>query len=76
MQTMKNYSFVRNTRWTDMSFTDDEKKAFKQATKEALKEWLDEKYMEFGKWSMMGILAAALGALAYFLIWSSGWTKN
>lgn len=42
--------------------------AMKQAVKEALREWLDEKYAAFGRWSLHGILAAGLTGLVY--IWS------
>lgn len=47
----------------------------KKAMKEALKEWLDEKYMSLGKWSMSAFAAAVLGALIYFILWSNGWKK-
>lgn len=39
----------------------------KKIMKEALQEWLDAKYAEFGKWTMRGIMAAALVALVVFL---------
>jgi hypothetical protein len=45
----------------------------KAAVKAALKEWLDEKFAEVGKWSVRGILAAALAALAYFILTYHGW---
>lgn len=35
--------------------------------KEALQEWLDAKYAEFGKWTIRGVMAAALVALVIFL---------
>lgn len=44
--------------------THEEQKAI---VKEALKEWLDEKFLAFGKWSLAAIGAAALAALAYFI---------
>ena len=44
----------------------------KIALKEALKEWLDEKFAEVGRWTVHGILAAALAALAYYLISHGG----
>lgn len=31
--------------------------------KQALQEWLDAKYAEFGKWTLRGLAAAALVAL-------------
>ncbi len=45
----------------------------KQAIKEGLQEWLNEKFSEFGKFSMRALLAFLLVALVY--IWSSsqGW---
>ena len=39
----------------------------KEIVKEAIREWLDEKYTAFGKWTLHGLMAACLGALAYFL---------
>lgn len=48
---------------------------FKQVTKEALKEWLDEKYAEFGKWSFRAIVAAVFTALTYFIMQMNGWHK-
>lgn len=39
----------------------------KEIVKEAIREWLDEKYTDFGKWTLHGLMAACLGALAYFL---------
>lgn len=40
----------------------------KRIMKEALQEWLDVKYAEFGKWTMNGVLASALVALVLFLL--------
>ena len=39
----------------------------KKIVKEAIMEWLDEKYAQLGRWTFHGILAAALGALTYFM---------
>lgn len=47
----------------------------KDALKEALKEWLDEKFATFGKWSFGAIAAAGFGALAYFILWTNGWHR-
>lgn len=44
----------------------------KRIIKEAIREWLDEKYAAFGRWSFDGILAAALGALGYYLATHGG----
>ena len=45
----------------------------KEMVKEALKEWLDEKFQAFGKWSMTSIAASGFVALAYFIIYVHGW---
>lgn len=50
-----------------------EQDPMKSAVKAALKEWLDEKFAEVGKWSVRGILAAGLAALAYFILTYHGW---
>ncbi len=47
----------------------------KQAMKDGLKEWLDEKWSDFGKWSAIGIGASALGVLAYVILIANGWHK-
>lgn len=46
----------------------------RNALKKALKEWMDEKFAEVGRWTIHGILVAALVALAYFILASHGWT--
>ena len=40
----------------------------KKAIKEGLQEWLDDKFVEFGKLSMKGIIAILLVSLVY--LWS------
>ena len=52
--------------------TDEEMKKIYQ---EALQEWLDKKFAEFGKWSFYSLLAAGLFALVYFILWANGWHK-
>ena len=47
----------------------------KDALKEALKEWLDEKFATFGKWSAASIAAAGLGVLAWLILTMNGWHK-
>lgn len=46
----------------------------KAMLKEALKEWLDEKYADAGRWTVNGLIIAAIGVLGYLLLWKSGWT--
>ena len=47
----------------------------KQALKEALKEWLDDKFSTFGKWTATAIAAGVLGVLVYFMLISNGWQR-
>jgi hypothetical protein len=47
----------------------------KDALKEGLREWLDEKFAAFGKWSLMGLGAAALAGLVYLAMAGAGWHK-
>lgn len=47
----------------------------KNAVKEALKEWLDEKFTAFGKWAAVSVAAMALAALVYFILWAHGWRQ-
>lgn len=47
----------------------------KDAVKEALKEWLDEKFLLVGKFTVNGILAAGLAALVYFILVHQGWKQ-
>ena len=46
----------------------------KKLLKEALKEWLDDKFLSFGKFSFYAIAAAALCALLYFILRTNGWS--
>lgn len=55
---------------TKVIITQDEVKI---ALKEALKEWMDDKFTAFGKWSFRGIASAALFALIYFILTMNGW---
>lgn len=54
----------------------EEQKAYdKSVVKEALKEWLDEKFMEFGKWSIAGLSAAGLVAVLWLILAAQGYHK-
>ena len=59
-----------------MRVTDLTKEEVKDVMKEALREWLDDKFADFGKWSLVGVGAALLTALAYFILISNGWTHK
>jgi F0F1-type ATP synthase membrane subunit a len=52
-----------------------EEEQAKQALKEALKEWMDEKFATVGKWSTGAVVTALIGMLVYFLLLSNGWQR-
>jgi len=56
----------------ERSFADEEGK---RIVKEAIKEWLDQQLIQVGKWSLTGIAAAMLAAIAYLILTSQGWHK-
>lgn len=45
----------------------------KEALKEALREWLDEKFAAFGRWSFYTLASLGLFALVYFILYMNGW---
>lgn len=52
------------------------KDEMKEVTKEALKEWLDEKFTTFGRWTFRALASVAFVGLIYFVLKSNGWVKN
>ncbi len=42
-----------------------DREAQKEAIKEAITEWMDEKFAEFGKWTFRGLIAAAFAGCVY-----------
>jgi hypothetical protein len=40
----------------------------KQALKEALKEWLDEQFAAFGRWTFYSLLSLVFGGLVYIVM--------
>lgn len=47
----------------------------KEVQKEAIKEWIDEKFAQFGKYSLGAAAAATIGALTYFILTMNGWHR-
>lgn len=47
----------------------------KRAVREVLREWLEEKYAAFGKWSLMGLGALFFVSIVYFIVLMNGWHK-
>lgn len=54
---------------------DIDKQVQKDAIKEALREWLNEQYAEFGKWTLRSVAALVLAGLVGWWATSHGWTK-
>lgn len=52
-----------------------DKEEQKAVFKEAIKEWMDDKFLMFGKWSAGAIGIAAFSALMYFIYYFEGWKK-
>jgi len=47
-----------------------------QAVKEGLKEWLDEKILTFGRWTLRGLAAAGFAAIMWVILKSHGFQFN
>lgn len=47
----------------------------KALMKEAIKEWMDDKVLQFGKWSITTILCSGIFALVYFIVQMGGFHK-
>jgi hypothetical protein len=48
------------------------KEELKVVIKEAIKEWLNEKFQAFGRWSLTGLAAAVLTAMIWLILKSKG----
>lgn len=48
---------------------------FKDAVKEAIREWLNEQFAAFGRWTFYGLLSLAMGGLVYFALIGLGYKK-
>lgn len=44
--------------------------------KEALKEWLDDQFLKFGRWSFFGLLTMAFGGIVWLYLSSQGWVHK
>jgi hypothetical protein len=47
----------------------------KQAVKEALREWIDERYAEVGKWTIRGLFALAFAGGVYLALVGLGYHR-
>lgn len=51
------------------------KAELKTVVKSAIKEWLDEQALKFGKWTIRWLAMATLGVLLYFILTAQGYHK-
>lgn len=49
------------------------KQELKEIVKQAIREWLDEKFAQFGRWSIGALAALILAALLYWTLAMHGW---
>lgn len=45
----------------------------REAVREGIRDFLDEKFREFGKWSLGGLAAMGLAAIIYLILFAYGW---
>lgn len=62
-----------NERLDALEHAADQPAVTKEVVKQALKEWLDEKYAAAGRCTVSWVTAWALAALVYFILWHNGW---
>lgn len=55
--------------------TEQERKEMKEALKEGIKEWMDEKYAALGMWTAASMAALAVAALTWLVLRANGWHK-
>jgi hypothetical protein len=48
----------------------------KTAIREVLREWLDDRIRDVGKWSLRGMALLVFGALLYFILTHTGWQRQ
>lgn len=63
--------FIRQT--TNSETKKDMRAEMKSVIREAINDFLKEKYAEVGKWTIRGIAAAALSLLTYLILHAEGW---
>ncbi len=49
--------------------------AFKGVIKEAITDWLDDRFSALGRWTLNGLMAAAFAGLVYLALTGLGWHK-
>jgi len=52
------------------------KQLAKEAYQEAVKEWLDEKFAQFGKWTFYALGATVVAGVLMLMGWIHGWRPS
>lgn len=47
----------------------------KEIMKEAIREWMDDAFAQFGKWTAGGLLVMAFAGAVYLALKGQGWTR-
>ena len=47
----------------------------KEAMKAAIREWMDDAFTEFGKWTFKGLMIAAFCGCVFLALKGQGWTR-
>jgi hypothetical protein len=50
-----------------------EREIVKEALKEGIRDWIDDKYREVGKYTLAALAAVTFAGLIYFVLMLSGW---
>jgi|HubBroStandDraft_2_1064218.scaffolds.fasta_scaffold50385_3 hypothetical protein len=66
--------------WTGLDMpidfeNEEQKKFLRDSIKAGIDSWLESKMAQVGKWTLRGMCAAALAALAHFITQNGGWHK-
>ena len=56
-----------------MNEDEETKRLFRDAAKEAIKEWMTEQEAMVGRWTIRLIISGLVVALTWFLLWKAGW---
>jgi hypothetical protein len=47
----------------------------REILKQALREWLNDQFAAFGRWTFYGLLSAAFAGIVYLALIGAGWHK-
>lgn len=65
-----------NIEETERVLSELSKNELRLVVKSAIKEWLDEQTLKFGRWTIRWLAMAGLGLFLYFILTAQGWQKT